>query len=190
MNSFEIKESAESTARSIVKIFYYFNVVIIGIAIIAGVVVALSEGGWAGLLTIVLTIVVAIWYLLIIVLFKALLDIFINISIKLDNGNKIVAKVQKIEMLLAEMSSNTKQQLLKEIVEEEKPNPSQEKPNADIKEKPHAEESKIEMENEILGFLIAGEELKARHVLMLKRGFSLKAAIDYIDNLKEEANIQ
>ena len=186
MNSFEIKESAESTARSIVKFFYYFNVIIIGIAIIAGVVVALSGGGWAG----ILTIVVAIWYLLIIVLFKALLDIFINISIKLDNGNKIVAKVQKIEMLLAEMSSKTKQQLLKEIVEEEKPNPSQEKPNADIKEMPHAEESKIEMENEILGFIIAGDELKARQMLMLKRGLSLKAAIDYIENLKEETNIQ
>ena len=79
MNNFDIKESAETTARSIINFAYYFSVIIIVVAVISGVIIALSEDEVFGLLI----IGVAILYLPIVLLLRALLDTFINISIKL-----------------------------------------------------------------------------------------------------------
>lgn len=93
MSNLEIKESAESTSRTLISAVYY---VLCIIALIAGVAIILDNED-VGLYVIIAAIIIYIFGL---TLLKALFDTFVNISVKLDRDKEIIRELQKMVSLL------------------------------------------------------------------------------------------
>ena len=177
MKNATIKENAESTSRSLVTFVYYVYLLICILALCSGAIILIDE------LEIGLIIIAAsIIFILFITLIRALFDTFINISEKLDYSKHILAELQQIERSLKNLQntqSTSTQDKTKIVDTNKQPETSQ------IIDKPKTEEE-IDLENTILGEIIAGNDIHARHLLMQKKGLSLNAAIEYINKIKAE----
>ena len=101
MAKIEKRESAEITSRTIIDVIYYLNLVFSLIAIIVGVVALFDFEAGLGIIIITFTIFETIF----IILLRALFNIFINISLKLDAEEESLARLQKIESLLFTVQS-------------------------------------------------------------------------------------
>lgn len=183
MSNLEIRESAESTSRSLINVVYYLNLVISIIAIIGGVVTIL-DNEYVGLYIIIAATIYIFW----IILLKSLFDTFVNISVKLDRKKDIIRELQRVVSLLEKMNSTKNENKEPTSVIVKKNNPIQ--PDRVKIDKNKLEEISselnIDLDNEILGEIIAGNEINARLMLMQKKGLSLDAAITYINKIKND----
>ena len=189
MSKSEIRESAESTSRTIIDVIYYLNLVLSAIAIIVGVALILDYEEELGTMIIAFTIIETIS----IILLRAITNVFINISLKLDTEEESLARLQKIESLLRSISSNIKPAEENQIVKKTKkqdtvhqaatPKPST--PQKDSTSK-NVDVLATDFDNEVLGEIVAGNELNARRILMTQKGLSLTAAIAYIEDIKKQ----
>ena len=181
MSNLEIKESAESTSRTLISVVYYVNLVLSIIALIAGVAIILDDE-LVGLYVIIASIVYIFW----LILLKALFDTFVNISVKLDRGNDIIKELQKMVSLLEKMNKPSNVEI--------KPTPKEVENNVSIKkEEPKIDKDKeekarakvkTELDGKILSEIIAGNEMNARLMLMQQKGLSLSAAVAFIEETK------
>lgn len=187
MNDCQIKKSAEGTASSILNVFYYINVFICVVVILCGVGVLMQEL-FLGLCIVVLAIV----YLLAIVLCKALCDIFINISIKLEKGDAILSELQVLETILKQNVNDTRSLITfkNQSQEETKVEGVVSKPQGSTCNKVKVEEVVLQVndyvENDIVEKVSEGSEFEAKLLLMKERGLSLDEATAYIDKLRVE----
>ena len=177
MKTTTIRESAESTSRTLISVVYYVNLLLCIIALISGAIIFIDEV-WLGLVVIISSIVL----ILSITLIRALFDTFINISEKLNYTKHILTELEKIETSVKNLN-NTQPIPTKDIAKStdtaKQPTTPQPIPKPKTKEE-------IDLENTILEEIIAGNDIHARHLLMQKKGLSLNAAIEYINKIKAE----
>ena len=179
MSNLEIKESAESTSRTLISVVYYVNLVLCIIALIAGVAIILDNED-VGLYVIIAAIIYIFW----LTLLKALFDTFVNISVKLDRDKEIIRELQKMVSLLEKIDKPKIEESKPKNVDTNKDNKTEPvKIDKNKVEKIHSE-IKSELDDEILGEIIAGNEMSARLMLMQKNGLSLSAAIAFIEDTK------
>ena len=178
-----IYENAENTSRTLNSVVYCVGMLLCIIAFIGGVIIFFDELG-LGLLVIASSIVAA----LSIVLIRALVDVIINISVKLSNEQYILIELQKIRNILNGIENNSKKEdapiqtvsssgdvvCKKYEVEPAVSN------TANI----HVTTQESDLDNMILGEIASGNEIQARYLLMQKMGLSLNAAIEYINKMK------
>ena len=181
MSYLEIKESAENTSRTLISVVYYVNLVLCIIAMIAGIAMIIDYED-VGIYVIIAAVIYIFW----LTLLKALLDTFVNISVKLDRDKEIIKDLQKMVSLLEGINKPKVEEPKPSDINIEKVNTNKPKPAKIDKTKiseAHSE-IKVDLENEILGEIIAGNEMNARLMLMQKKGLSLGAAIAFIEETK------
>ena len=181
MSNLEIKESAESTSRTLISVVYYVNLILSIIALITGVAILLDDE-FVGLYLIIGAVVYIFW----LILLKALFDTFVNISVKLDRDKQIIKELQNMASLLEKISKPKSEDVKPATVIAEKPNTIKAEPVKTDKNKVEKirSEVKSELDDEILGEIIAGNDMDARLMLMQKKGLSLSAAVAYIEETK------
>ena len=186
MANLEVKESAESTSRSLIGVVYYFNLILGIIAFLVGIVMVL-DGEEVGLYPILVAVIFIFW----LTLLKALFDTFVNISVKLDKTDSVIRELESIEQLLVKINDNLKSPKLNEQVSspasvQKNDVEKEELPSVFEKEKVESVKStsSSEIENRIIDTIVAGNEMDARLMLMQNKGLSLTAAISYINDIK------
>ena len=179
MSNLEIKESAESTSRTLISVVYYVNLVLCIIALIAGVAIILDNED-VGLYVIIAAIIYIFW----LTLLKALFDTFVNISVKLDRDKEIIRELQKMVSLLEKIDKPKIEESKPKNVDTNKDNKTEPVKIDKNKDEEIRSEIKTELDDEILGEIIAGNEMSARLMLMQKKGLSLSAAIAFIEDTK------
>ena len=162
MNKIEINETAEQTSRNLIDVVCTIYLIGCIITAILGVV-AWAESGFAVGGPIIIIAIISIFS---IILLKALLHTFINISSKLDYCGEILRSIEKIK---EETATIQKQEDVK----------------LDITK---VDNSKTMFDNEfnteIINLINAGKELDAKSILIRKKNMSLSSAVSYIDYLK------
>ena len=185
MKQIEINETAEQTSRNLINVVYAICLIGCIITAIFGIV-AWSESGFILGGPIVIIAIISIFS---IVLLKALLHTFVNISSKLDYCGEILKTIENIEASLSmptikEETPNS----IPQIKEETRTTISQESVKLD---ETKIDNSKTmfdcEFNTEIINLINAGKELDARAILIRKKNMSLCGAVSYIDKLKELA---
>lgn len=179
MSNLEIKESAESTSRTLISVVYYVNLVLCIIALIAGVAIILDNED-VGLYVIIAAIIYIFW----LTLLKALFDTFVNISVKLDRDKEIIRELQNMVLLLKKIDKPKIEESKPKNVDTNKDNKTEPVKIDKNKVEKIRSEIKTELDDEILGEIIAGNEMSARLMLMQKKGLSLSAAIAFIEDTK------
>lgn len=181
MSYLEIKESAENTSRTLISVVYYVNLVLCIIAMIAGVVMIIDYED-VGIYVIIAAVIYIFW----LTLLKALLDTFVNISVKLDRDREIIKELQKMVSLLEKMNKPKIEEAKPSIINTNNNNTIKTEPVKIDKNKVEKMHSEInsELDNTILDEIIAGNEMNARLMLMQKKGLSLGAAIAFIEETK------
>ena len=181
MSNLEIKESAESTSRTLISVVYYVNLILSIIALITGVAILLDDE-FVGLYLIIGAVVYIFW----LILLKALFDTFVNISVKLDRDKQIIKELQNMASLLEKMSKLKSEEIKPPLVNTVKNSTIKAEPEKVDKDKVEMirSEVKTELDDEILGEIISGNEMNARLILMQKKGLSLSAAVVYIEEIK------
>lgn len=187
MNNNLIDETAESTSLSLINVFYVVNLILSIIAIIVGIV-TLEHSVGGGLTIIVLTII----YLLFVILVRALCQIFINISLKLDNENAVLEEIKILNAYLKEKGETLQFSASKSMVEENEESTTS---SAFVEETLVEEEEDLvpivkhtfdyELEKEVFNKIREGKELEARTMLIQKKGLSELAAKEYIETIKD-----
>ena len=177
-----IRENAESRSQTLINVVYFVNLSVCIIGIIAGLIILFDEFE-LGLIMIISSIILTLF----IILIKALFDTFVNISIKLDAEKSILIEIEKIRVLLNNMNNDLSKTNNTNI-----PQPAT-TPNSSTKKiiqpvvKPKTDNTKTsdpDLDNTILGEIMSGNDVQARYILMQKKGLSLNAAIEYINNIK------
>lgn len=97
MNEKKIRKNAESTARKIIDVFYAVSIVGCVIAIVVGVICIFDS-----LMVGVIVLAGSVFYLLSVVLLRALCNVFLNISHKIDTQNDVLEELKNISSLLGE----------------------------------------------------------------------------------------
>ena len=170
MKKIEINETAEQTSRNLIDVVCTICLIGCIITAIFGMV-AWAESGFAVGGTIIIIAIISIFS---IILLKALLHTFINISSKLDYCGEILRTIEKIEA----------QHSMPNIEEETTTQQKQEVVKLDITK---VDDSKKMFDNEfnteIINLINAGKELDARSILIRKKNMSLSGAVSYIDYL-------
>ena len=181
MSNLEIKGSAESTSRTLIRVVYYVNLVLCIIALVAGVAIILDNES-VGLYVIIAAIIYIFW----LTLLKALFDTFVNISVKLDRDKEIIMVLQNMVSLLEKINEPKIEESKPSIANTDNDNTIKAEPVKIDKNKVEKIRSEIksELDDEILGEIIAGNEMSARLMLMQKKGLSLSAAIAFIEETK------
>lgn len=181
MSNLEIKESAESTSRTLISVVYYVNLILSIIALFAGVAILLDDE-FVGVYVIIGGVIYIFW----LILLKALFDTFVNISVKLDRDKEIIGELRNIVSLLDKMNKTKSVGVKPSPVNAEMPSTTKvESVKIDMnKVEKIRSEVKSELDDEILGEIIAGNDMNARLMLMQKKGLSLNAAIAYIEETK------
>ena len=179
MSNLEIKESAESTSRTLISVVYYVNLVLCIIALIAGVAIILDNED-VGLYVIIAAIIYIFW----LTLLKALFDTFVNISVKLDRDKEIIRELQKMVSLLEKIDNPKIEESKPKNVDANTDNKTEPVKIDKNKDEEIRSEIKSELDDVILDEIIAGNEMSARLMLMQKKGLSLSAAIAFIEETK------
>ena len=182
MSNLEIKSNAEGTTRGLISVVYYFNLIACVILLLIGIFV-LPDVAEHGLFLILAGIIYIFW----LTLLKSLFDTFVNISVKLDRDKDIIRELQKMVSLLEKMNKPKSEESTLSAINTEKDNPRINAKTVKMDENKVEKirsEIKSELDNEILGEIVAGNEMTARLMLMQKKGLSLSAAIAFIEETK------
>lgn len=182
MKKIEINETAEQTSRNLIDVVCTICLIGCIITAIFGVV-AWAESDFAVGGTIIIIAIISIFS---IILLKALLHTFINISSKLDYCGEILRTIEKIEAQhsIPNIEEETSNSILQNKEEETTTQQKQEVVKLDITK---VDDSKTMFDNEfnteIINLINAGKELDARSILIRKKNMSLSGAVSYIDYL-------
>ena len=179
MSNLEIKSNAEGTTRGLISIVYYFNLIACIILLLIGIFV-LPDVAEYGLFLILAGIIYIFW----LTLLKSLFDTFVNISVKLDRDKEIIRELQKMVSLLEKIDKPKIEESKPKNVDTNKDNKTEPVKIDKNKVEKIRSEIKTELDDEILGEIIAGNEMSARLMLMQKKGLSLSAAIAFIEDTK------
>ena len=175
-----INYTAEKTARSLINVFYYIVLALCIIGNFIGIILLFVEFT-AG----IYTIIIAGFYLLHAILIKALCDVFINISIKLDDGHLIYQELQTINKTINKLSQNSNQAnntpssssnccATTKLAQQES-----HKTNIDTND------LDTDIDNIILGEIVSGNEDKALLILTQNTNLSQEEALAHIEHLKK-----
>ena len=183
MNEKEIRKNAESTARKIIDVFYVVSMVGCVIAIVVGIICILNS-----LMEGVIVLVGSVFCLLSVVLLRALCDVFLNISHKIDTQHDVLEELKKISSLLGEnktdepkgvMATKEKLSMLLQIEDENEESLTLQNDFV-VQNTPKIDN---ETEKDVLEEIMQERYVAARMKLM-RNGLSQDEAERYIENIK------